>query len=158
MSIKKKLDPGRYRDNPTAIAGYLTEIFMKNDISILVQAIGNVMRAQNVKALSEGTGLRRENLYGMFAGHRDPSLGNTMKILASFGVQLAVEPLTSIKGETASAKTRSPAISVEREQSKVHNQTRRLYRHEDECDPASFRARYDSAAAFQLRMFSDLRV
>jgi probable addiction module antidote protein len=97
MSMKKKLDPGRYRDNPTAIAGYLTEILMKNDLAVLVQAIGNVMRAQNVKALSEETGLRRENLYRMFAGHRDPSLGNTMKILASFGVQLAVEPLTSIK-------------------------------------------------------------
>jgi probable addiction module antidote protein len=97
MSIKKKLDPGHYRDNPTAIAEYLTEIFMKNDLAILVQAIGNVMRAQNVKALSEETGLRRENLYRMFAGHRDPTLGNTMKILASFGVRFAVEPLTSIK-------------------------------------------------------------
>jgi len=98
MSIKKKkLDPGLYRDNPTAIAEYLTEILMKNDLTVLVQAIGKVMRAQNVKALSEETGLRRENLYRMFAGHRDPTLGNTMKVLASFGVQLAVEPLTSIK-------------------------------------------------------------
>ena len=97
MSIEKKLDPEHYRDNPTAISEYLTEIFKKNDLTILVQAIGNVMRAQNVKALSEETGLRRENLYRMFAGHRDPTLGNTMKILASFGVQLAVEPRTSIK-------------------------------------------------------------
>jgi len=97
MSIEKKLDPEHYRDNPTAISEYLTEIFKKNDLTILVRAIGNVMRAQNVKALSEETGLRRENLYRMFAGHRDPTLGNTMKILASFGVQLAVEPQTSIK-------------------------------------------------------------
>ena len=97
MSIEKKLDPGRYRDNPTAIAGYLTEILMKNDLAVLVQAIGNVMRAQNVKALSEETGLRRENLYRMFAGDRDPKLGNTMKVLASLGVQLAVKPRTSIK-------------------------------------------------------------
>ena len=97
MFIEKKLDPGLYRDNPTAIAEYLTEILMKNDLAVLVHAIGNVMRAQNVKALSEETGLRRENLYRMFAGHRDPTLGNTMKILASFGVRFAVEPLTSIK-------------------------------------------------------------
>ena len=97
MSIKKKLDPGRYRDNPTAIAEYLTETLKKNDLAVLVRAIGNVMRAQNVKALSEETGLRRENLYGMFRGHRDPTLGNTMKMLASFGVQLAVKPRASIK-------------------------------------------------------------
>ena len=97
MSIEKELDPEHYRDNPIAIAKYLTEIIKKNDLAILVRAIGNVMRAQNVKALSEETGLRRENLYRMFAGHRDPTLGNTMKILASFGVQLAVKPRASIK-------------------------------------------------------------
>src|ERR1700676_4035055 len=97
MSIEKKLDPEHYRDNPTAISEYLTEIIEKNDLEILVRAIGNVMRAQNVKALSEETGLRRENLYRMFGGHRDPKLGNTMKILASLGVQLAVKPRTSIK-------------------------------------------------------------
>ena len=97
MSIKKKLDPKHYRDNPTAIAEYLTETLKKNDLAVLVRAIGHVMQAQNVKALSEETGLRRENLYRMFAGHRDPTLGNTMKILASFGVRFAVEPLTSIK-------------------------------------------------------------
>jgi probable addiction module antidote protein len=97
MSIERELDPEHYRDNPAAIAKYLTEIIKKTDLAILVRAIGNVMRAQNVKALSEETGLRRENLYRMFAGHRDPTLGNTMKILASFGVQLAVKPRTSIK-------------------------------------------------------------
>jgi probable addiction module antidote protein len=97
MSLEQELDPEHYRDNPTAIANYLTEIIKKNDLATLVRAIGNVMRAQNVKALSEETGLRRENLYRMFAGHRDPTLGNTMKVLASFGVQLAVEPMTSIK-------------------------------------------------------------
>src|SRR5450432_747266 len=96
MSIEKKLDPEHYRDNPTAIAKYLTEMLKQNDIAVLVRAIGQVMRAQNVKALSEATGLRRENLYRMFGGPTDPTLGNTMKILDSFGVQLAVEPHTSI--------------------------------------------------------------
>ncbi len=97
MSLEKELDPERYRDNPIAIAEYLTELLKKNDLAILVRAIGNVMRAQNVKALSEETGLRRENLYRMFAGDRDPTLGNTMKILASLGVQLAVKPRMSMK-------------------------------------------------------------
>jgi probable addiction module antidote protein len=108
MSLEKELDPEHYRDNPTAIADYLAEILKKNDLAILVQAIGNVMRAQNVKALSEETGLRRENLYRMFAGHRDPKLGNTMKILASLGVQLAVEPRTSIMVKSLRRKLGRP--------------------------------------------------
>jgi probable addiction module antidote protein len=109
MSTEKKFDPEHYRDNPTAIAEYLTETIKKNDLAVLVRAIGHVMRAQNVKALSEETGLRRENLYRMFAGHRDPTLGNTMKILASFGVQLAVQPLTSIKVKPPRPKLGRPS-------------------------------------------------
>jgi probable addiction module antidote protein len=112
MSIEKKVDPEHYRDNPTAIAEYLTETLEKNDLAVLVRAIGHVMRAQNVKALSEETGLRRENLYRMFAGHRDPTLGNTMKILASFGVQLAVKPRTSIKVKQLRPKLGRPRSKV----------------------------------------------
>ena len=97
MSLEKELDPEHYRDNPMAIAEYLTELLKKNGLAILVRAIGNVIRTQNVKALSEETGLRRENLYRMFAGDRDPTLENTMKILASLGVELAVKPRTSMK-------------------------------------------------------------
>jgi len=111
MSLEKELDPVHYRDNPTAIAEYLTELLKKNDLAILVRAIGNVMRAQNVKALSEETGLRRENLYRMFAGHRDPTLGNTMKVLASLGVQLAVKPRTSIKVKPPRPKIGRPPSS-----------------------------------------------
>jgi probable addiction module antidote protein len=111
MSTEKELDPEHYRDNPAAIAQYLTEILEKNDLAALVQAIGNVMRAQNVKALSEETGLRRENLYRMFAGHRDPTLGNTMKVLASLGVQLAVKPRTSIKVKPPRPKLGRPPSS-----------------------------------------------
>jgi probable addiction module antidote protein len=113
MSIEKELEPEHYRDNPTAISKYLTEIIKKNDLAILVRAIGKVMRAQNVKALSEETGLRRENLYRMFAGHRDPTLGNTMKILASFGVQLAVKPRTSIKAKPPRPKLGRPRSKPE---------------------------------------------
>jgi probable addiction module antidote protein len=111
MSTEKELDPEHYRDNPSAIAQYLTEILKKNDLAALVQAIGNVMRAQNVKALSEETGLRRENLYRMFAGHRDPTLGNTMRVLASLGVQLAVKPRTSIKVKPPRPKLGRPPSS-----------------------------------------------
>ena len=42
MSVEKELDPEHYRDNPTAIANYLTEVIEKNDLEILVRAMGNV--------------------------------------------------------------------------------------------------------------------
>jgi DNA-binding phage protein len=39
MSKAKEFDPKNYRDNPTAIAQYLTEILEKNDLDILLDAI-----------------------------------------------------------------------------------------------------------------------
>src|SRR5271154_5181926 len=95
--MEKKFDPRDYRDNPTAIAQYLTEILEKNDIVELVRAIGNVLRAQNVRALSPEAGLRRQSLYRMCRGDIDPRLGNRMKVLNSLGVQLVVSPRKRVK-------------------------------------------------------------
>jgi probable addiction module antidote protein len=112
MSSPKKLDSDRYRDNPALISEFLNEALASDDLAVLVGAIASVMRTQNVVALSEETGLRRENLYRMFEGDRDPRLGNTMKVLASFGVQFAVKPRISIKVKPPRPKLgrpRSPA-------------------------------------------------
>ena len=92
MPREKGFDSKKYRDDPAAIAEYLNTAIGNDDLAKFVKAIGAMMRAQNVVALSEETGLRRENLYRMFAGHRDPTLGNTMKVLASLGVQFAIQP------------------------------------------------------------------
>jgi probable addiction module antidote protein len=94
--MEKSFNAEDFRDNPSEIARYLTEILEQNDLPDLVRAIGRVMRAQNVVALSEETGLRRENLYRMFAGDRDPTLGNTIKMLRALGVELVVKPRKAI--------------------------------------------------------------
>jgi probable addiction module antidote protein len=98
----------KYRDNPGLISKYLNEALATNNVAVFAFAVGTVMRDQNVVALSEETGLRRENLYRMFAGDRDPTLGNTMKMLASFGVQFVIQPRASIKPKPARPKLGRP--------------------------------------------------
>jgi hypothetical protein len=44
----------------------------------------------------------------MFTGARDPTLGNTMKMLASFGVHFIVKPRASIKPKPARPKLGRP--------------------------------------------------
>jgi probable addiction module antidote protein len=92
VSRKEGFEPSKYRDNPNKIAEYLNEAIASDNLAVFLQAIGTIVRAQNVMALSEETGLRRENLYRMFSGVRDPRLGNAMKIFESLGVQLMVKP------------------------------------------------------------------
>jgi probable addiction module antidote protein len=91
--MAKKLDPKKYRDNPTAIAGYLTESFEKNDLATALDAIRSVMRAQNVQALSEFTGLRRDNLYRTFRGKADPLFSRILAIFAGLDIRFVVQPL-----------------------------------------------------------------
>jgi probable addiction module antidote protein len=101
----KEFDPQSQND-PVMISQYLTEALRSDDLAVIARAIGTVLRTQNVMALSKETGLQRENLYKMFNGHRDPRLGNIMKILASFGVQLTVTPRTASRTRHRAAKAR----------------------------------------------------
>ena len=82
------------RDNPQAISSYLTDIFEKNDLCDILEAITIVMRAQNVKALAEATGMRRDGLYKTFSGSKkDPQLSRVLRLLDGLSVRIAVVPL-----------------------------------------------------------------
>jgi probable addiction module antidote protein len=89
----EEFDPKLYRDNPEAIAAYLDEVFNKNDLSDVLKAINQVMRAQNVKAIARETGLRRDRLYRTFGGEVHPPLGRVMALFEGLGVRLSVMPI-----------------------------------------------------------------
>jgi probable addiction module antidote protein len=82
------------RDNPEAIAEYLTEVFEKNDLPSILEAITIVMRAQNVKALAEATGMRRDGLYKTFSGSKkDPQISRVLSLLDGLDVRIVIKPL-----------------------------------------------------------------
>jgi probable addiction module antidote protein len=93
VSVKQKADPAEFRDNPIAIAEHLTEAFSTNDLDAVLRAINLVMRAQNVLALAEEAGLRRDRLYATFGGKVNPRLGRVMELFAGLNVQLIVKPV-----------------------------------------------------------------
>jgi probable addiction module antidote protein len=87
----KKADAKCFRDNPEAIAAYLSEAFEKNDVDIILSAINRVMRAQNVQALAREAGLRRDKLYVSFNGGTEPYLYRVMALFNALGVRLTVK-------------------------------------------------------------------
>jgi probable addiction module antidote protein len=90
---ERNSDRDIFRDNAAAIAKHLTDAFATNDLSLVVAAINTVMRAQNVLALAEATGLRRDLLYKTFGGEVNPQLGRVMELFAGLDVRLVVKPL-----------------------------------------------------------------
>jgi probable addiction module antidote protein len=85
--------PEELRDNPIAIANFLTRALRTNDLELVVAALGSVIRAQNVLAVAEAAGLRREGLYRTFSGDGDPRIGRLLKLFAALDVQLVVRAL-----------------------------------------------------------------
>jgi probable addiction module antidote protein len=74
------------------IARHLNEGLATEDVAVFLRAMGNVIRAQNVVALSKEVGLSRTGLYNRFKRHKDPKLGGILKLLAVLGVELVVKP------------------------------------------------------------------
>lgn len=89
----RKADAKFFRDNPEAIAAYLSDAFEQNDMEIILKAINRVMRAQNVQALARESGLRRDKLYVTFSGETEPYLYRVMALLGALGVGLTVKAL-----------------------------------------------------------------
>ena len=88
-----KPDPKSLRDNPAAIAEYLNKALAKNDLQTILQALKFVVRAQNVMALAEVTGMRRQSLYRSFSGDTNPTIDRVLGLLAGLGVGLITQPL-----------------------------------------------------------------
>jgi probable addiction module antidote protein len=95
MSKPPVSDLARFRDNPAAIAQYLTKAFQTKDLGVVVLAINTVMRAQNVVQLAAVTGLRRDRLYKSFGGDVNPQLGRVMDLFAGMDVELVVKTVPS---------------------------------------------------------------
>jgi probable addiction module antidote protein len=79
--------------DPVAIADFLTQAFETNDLQLVLKALRTTIRKQNVLALAETAGLRREGLYKTFDAKNDPRIGRIMKLLAAMDVQLIVKAL-----------------------------------------------------------------
>jgi hypothetical protein len=56
-------------------------------------ALKFIMRAQNVRAAAEATGMRRDGLYKTFTGKKDPQLSRVLGLFQGLDVRIVVKPL-----------------------------------------------------------------
>ena len=85
-------DPKQLRDNPARIAAHLNHAFKTDDLTTILEALRQVLRAQNVAALARATGLRRDSLYKTFGGQIEPDFGRVLKLLEGLDVQITITP------------------------------------------------------------------
>ena len=92
MSNDEGGNRSKIRDNPAALADLLSAAFKDNSLQEVLIALKLVMQAQNVKALAEYTGMRREGLYTSFNGKRDPQLSRVLRLLDALNVRVLIVP------------------------------------------------------------------
>ena len=103
-----ELTPSDLRDNPLNIAVRLNEAFATDDFALILKALSEVMRAQNVSALSRATGLRRDRLYKTFGGDIEPDFNRVLRLLEGFDVQVTIVPRTVKKPKPPRPKLGRP--------------------------------------------------
>ena len=92
VSKEKAELKNRFRDNPEAIALYLTEALAKNELEPVLKALNQILVGQNVMAVAREAGMRRDKLYKTFGGRVDPTLGRVLALLRAMNVGLVAVP------------------------------------------------------------------
>jgi probable addiction module antidote protein len=87
-----KFDASAYLDNEETIAEYLSAVMEKNDLDLLLAAVGDVAKARGMATIARDSGLGRESLYKALAPGAKPRFDTVMKVLQALGLKLHAEP------------------------------------------------------------------
>ena len=87
-----KFDAAAYLDNEETIAEYLSAVMEKNDLDLMLAAVGDVAKARGMAKIARDSGLGRESLYKAFAPGAKPRFDTVMKVLQALGLKLHAEP------------------------------------------------------------------
>ena len=102
----------KLKDNPDQIASYLTRALDTDDFDVILAALRDVLRAQNVMAFSRSTGLRRDRLYKTFGGTIDPDFSRVLALLEGLGVRFVVQRRSIVKPKVPLPKLGRPTKTV----------------------------------------------
>jgi probable addiction module antidote protein len=94
MKVKlTEFDSAKYLTSQEAIEAYLKSAFATNDEHHIINAIGNVIRAQGMTKTAKKAKLDRSNLYDTFGNAKsDPHFSTVIKVMDSFGYHLSLTP------------------------------------------------------------------
>lgn len=83
-------DAADYLQSDEDIAAYLNEALADGDTQVLLSALGDIARAQNMSKLADKTGFSRQGLLKALSGKSNPSFDMVMKLTKELGFQISV--------------------------------------------------------------------
>ena len=95
MTTWSSYDAADYLETEEKQLEYLTAIIELGDPLAIQAALGSIARARGMSAVSETTGLSRENLYRSLSGTKEARFSTIFKVLNALGYQLKIMPKTN---------------------------------------------------------------
>lgn len=97
MIKTKRFNAADYLETEQDVASYLEvcieEALQKNDMNILLSAIGTAVKARGMMQVAKDAGLSRESLYKSLSPDAKPRFETISKVLKALGVQLILKPI-----------------------------------------------------------------
>ena len=86
----RKWDTSEHLDSPEMIREYLAAALEQGDSELLIEALGNVAKAQGMSEIARKTQLSRQNLYKALSPGSSPKFDTIQKVIKALGCKLAV--------------------------------------------------------------------
>jgi probable addiction module antidote protein len=86
----RKWDTSEHLDSPEMIREYLSAALEQGDSELLIEALGNVAKAQGMSEIARKTRLSRQNLYKALSPGSSPKFDTIQKVIEALGCKLAV--------------------------------------------------------------------
>jgi probable addiction module antidote protein len=112
MPKARAFDVTNYRNNPRAIAEYLTKALSTKDAAVISAAIGDMARAQGATGFAKKAGMGRVSVYKSFGGTSSPAFDLVFKALIALDIQLIAKPAAGLSRAALKAKARATAETV----------------------------------------------
>lgn len=87
-----RFDAAEHLRTDEEIAMYLTAMAEDGNPALIAKALGTVIRARNLSALSRKTGLSRPGIRTATSGDGNPTLETIIKLTDAIGVQMTFAP------------------------------------------------------------------
>ena len=85
-------DPANALVDDEEIAVFMADALETGDSAYIAKALGVIARAKGMSAISQQTGLSREQLYRSFSDKGNPTLKTTLAVMKALGLGLTIKP------------------------------------------------------------------
>ena len=91
-TLTRPWDAAEHLESREDMAAYLNAALEEGDLSLILDALGDIARAMRMAAVAQEAGLGRESLYKALSADGNPEFATVLKVVRALGLRLYAAP------------------------------------------------------------------